>query len=553
MAALSEEEEFEFRLRMEQEQGAVEEPSKLDKIKMGLGDQGYGIEQFLNKISPDAVKNAVGGADKFLYENTGGTFGKLPGAKGIDQRIQEREAAYQKKRGPDAGFDGYRTLGNVANPINYIPALGQASKAPAAASLLSRIFGGGATGGALAATNPVTEGDFWEGKRNQAVAGLLAGGAVPLVTGAASRMISPNSTRNANLNLLQKEGVKPTVGQTLGGNWNKAEEKLTSIPIMGDFVNAARGRAQKDFNEAAINRASGKVGVKVEGAGHDAVKEAGDAIRATYAEAIDQIKSVKFDDQFAGDVNKLKEISKNLTPSMRTKFNKELNDRVGERFRGTRSMEGETYKQVDSELGTLAARWRASPDAAQKEFGDAIFELKKAMHQAARRSNPQALKGLDAADKAYANLIRVELAAKGAKGADGVFTPGQLNTAVGQADKSIRKRNQSRGDALMQDLSRAGQEVLGNKVPNSFTADRALYAGGGLGAGVISPAIPAGLLAGSAAYTAPGQSLLRGLVNSRPDVAQPVGDAVRKFSSFLVPAAEKSASEEMNNLFNRRR
>lgn len=553
MAALSEEEEFEFRLRMEQEQGAVEEPSKLDKIKMGLGDQGYGIEQFLNKISPDAVKDAVGGADKFLYENTGGTFGKLPGAKGIDQRIQEREAAYQKKRGPDAGFDGYRTLGNVANPINYIPALGQASKAPAAASLLSRIFGGGATGGALAATNPVTEGDFWEGKRNQAVAGLLAGGAVPLVTGAASRMISPNSTRNANLNLLQKEGVKPTVGQTLGGNWNKAEEKLTSIPIMGDFVNAARGRAQKDFNEAAINRASGKVGVKVEGAGHDAVKEAGDAIRATYAEAIDQIKSVKFDDQFAGDVNKLKEISKNLTPSMRTKFNKELNDRVGERFRGTRSMEGETYKQVDSELGTLAARWRASPDAAQKEFGDAIFELKKAMHQAARRSNPQALKGLDAADKAYANLIRVELAAKGAKGADGVFTPGQLNTAVGQADKSIRKRNQSRGDALMQDLSRAGQEVLGNKVPNSFTADRALYAGGGLGAGVISPAIPAGLLAGSAAYTAPGQSLLRGLVNSRPDVAQPVGDAVRKFSSFLVPAAEKSANEEMNNLFNRRR
>jgi hypothetical protein len=105
----------------------------------------------------------------------------------------------------------------------------------------------------------------------------------------------------------------------------------------------------------------------------------------------------------------------------------------------------------------------------------------------------------------------------------------------------------------MQDLSRAGQKVLGNKVPNSFSADRALYAGGGLATGLIDPMIPAGLLAGSAAYTAPGQSLLRGLVNSRPDVAQPIGQAIRKFSPLTVPAAAQSANEEMDNLFNRRR
>ena len=521
-------------------------PSKLDKIKMGLGDQIYGIEQILDKVSPDAVKDAVVGADEFLYENTGGYLGNQRGRKGIDQRIQEREAEYQKKRGPDAGFDGYRTFGNVANPINYAPFLGPVSKAPAVTGLLGRIFGQGTAGGALAATNPVVEGDFWEGKRNQAGTGFLAGGAVPVVTGGFSRVVSPNSTRNADLNLLKKEGVKPTVGQTLGGAWNKAEEKMTSVPIIGDFVNSARGRAQKDFNKAAINRASGPVGSKVEGTGHDAVKQAGDAISAAYTKAIDQIKSVKFDDQFAGDINKLKEISKNLTPSMRTKFNKELNDRVGGRFRGTRSMDGDTYKQVDSELSTLAARWRGSPDAAQKEFGDAVFELKKVFHQAARRSNPQAIKGLDAADKAYANLVRVELAARGAKGTDGVFTPGQLNTAIGQSDDKIRKRGQSRGTSLMQDLSRAGQNVLGNKVPNSFTTDRALYAGGGLGSYLIDPMIPAGLLGGSAAYTAPGQSLLRGLVNSRPDMAQPIGQAIRKFSPLTVPAAAQSANEEIN-------
>ena len=518
-----------------------EKPSMNEKLDFGWMDPMYGTEQFVDKIVPERFKDAMGGANKWLSENTDGVVDKWP-EKGIDQRVKEREAEYQKKRGPDAGFDGYRTIGNIFNPLTLLPT----TKVKAGVNLIDRIRQGALTGGAVASTNPVVEEDFWEGKRNQTGAGLLAGGAVPIVTGAASRMISPNSTRNADLNLLKKEGVKPTVGQTLGGNWNKAEEKMTSWPIMGDFINSARGRAQKDFNEAAINRASGKVGVNVKGTGHDAVKEAGDAISATYAKAIDQIKIVKFDDKFAGDINKLKVIAEKLTPSMRAKFNKELNERVGERFRGTRSMEGGTYKQVDSELGTLSARWKASPDAAQKEFGDAIFELKKVFHQAARRSNPKALKGLDAADKAYANLIRVELAAKGAKGADGVFTPNKLNTAIGQADDTIRDRGSSHGTALMQDLSRAGQKVLGNKVPNSFSADRALYAGGGLATGLIDPMIPAGLLAGSAAYTAPGQSLLRGLVNSRPDVAQPIGKAIRKFSPSLVPAAAQAANEEIN-------
>ena len=556
MAALSEEEEFEFRLRMEQEQGgsgAVEGPSKLDKMKMGFGDQKYGIEQFLDKVSPDAVKDAVGGADKFLYENTKGVMGKLPGAKGIDQRIQEREAEYQKKRGPDAGFDGYRTFGNVANPINYVPFLGPASKAPAVTGLLGRIFGQGTAGGVLAATNPVVEGDFWEGKRNQAGTGFIAGGAVPVVTGGLSRVISPNSTRNADLNLLKKEGVKPTVGQTLGGNWNRLEEKMTSWPIMGDFIHNARVRSQKDFNEAAINRATGKVGVKVEGTGHDAVKEAADVISAAYTKALDKIKSVNFDDQFAREINQLKKEASDLLPGVRAKFNKELNDRVGERFRGTRSMDGDTYRQVDSELDTLYRNWKKGKDPADRDFAEKIFKLKNAFHQAARRSNPQAVEGLDAAGAGYANLVRVEGAAKGSKATDGLFTPNKLNIAAGQADDTVRGRGSSHGTALMQDLSRAGQKVLGNKVPNSFSADRGLLGLGGAASYFVDPMLPTGLLAGSAAYTAPGQSLLRGLVNSRPDVAQPIGQAIRKFSPSLVPAAAQSANEEMDNLFNRRR
>ena len=526
--------------------------SKLDKIKMGFGDQGYGIEQFLDKVSPDVVKDAVGGADKFLYENTKGVMGKLPGAKGIDQRIREREAEYQKKRGPDAGFDGYRTFGNVANPINYIPALGLASKAPAATGLLGRIFGGGVTGGALAATNPVIEEDFWEGKRNQAGLGLIAGGAVPVVMGGLSRIISPNSSRNADLNLLKKEGVKPTVGQTLGGNWNKAEEKMTTMPIMGDFIHNARVRAQKDFNEAAINRASGPLAVNIKGVGHDAINAADEAVNAAYDKALDKIKSVNFDKQFSDELAVLKNGTSKLHPDNRNTFNLELRDLVESKMKG--GMTGKSFKEVDSELKKLADDWiSGNSTASERKLGKEFIKLRKILKNQVRRIDPDSMADVDLADKAYANLSRVNKAAQAAKGSDGVFTPYQLINAAAVKDKSVGKNAVGKGKALLQDLGRAGQNVIGNKVPNSFSADRALYAGGGLATGLIDPMIPAGLLAGSAAYTAPGQSLLRGLVNSRPDVAQPIGQAIRKFSPLTVPAAAQSANEEMDNLFNRRR
>ena len=555
MAALSEEEEFEFRLRMEQEQGgsgAVEGPSKLDKIKMGLGDQIYGIEQILDKVSPDAVKDAVVGADEFLYENTGGYLGNQRGRKGIDQRIQEREAEYQKKRGPDAGFDGYRTIGNVANPINYIPFLGPASKAPAVTGLLGRIFGQGTAGGVLAATNPVVEGDFWEGKRNQAGTGFLAGGAVPVVTGGFSRLVSPNSTRNADLNLLKKEGVKPTVGQTLGGAWNKAEEKMTTMPIMGDFIHNARVRSQKDFNEAAINRASGPLAVNVKGVGHDAINAADEAVNAAYDKALDKIKSVNFDKQFSDELAVLKNGTSKLHPDNRNTFNLELRDLVESKMKG--GMTGKSFKEVDSELKKLADDWiSGNSTASERKLGKEFIKLRKILKNQVRRIDPDSMADVDLADKAYANLSRVNKAAQAAKGSDGVFTPYQLINAAAVKDKSVGKNAVGKGKALLQDLGRAGQNVIGNKVPNSFSADRALYAGGGLATGLYNPMIPAGLLAGSAAYTAPGQSLLRGLVNSRSDMAQPIGQAIRKFSPLTVPAAAQSANEEMDNLFNRRR
>jgi len=223
-------------------------------------------------------------------------------------------------------------------------------------------------------------------------------------------------------------------------------------------------------------------------------------------------------------------MAQSLTPDMRNKFNQKLNDVIGGRMSGNGSMLGETYKKVDSEIGGLAAKFGKSSVASESELGDAFAQLQNLLKQQAMRTNPKAADALKAADAGWANLVRVEGAAKAGKNADGMFTPAQLNSAIQQADGSVRGRSMARGTALMQDLANAGQNVIGNKVPNSFTTDRALIAGGGLGAGFLNPVIPAGLLAGAAGYTPQIQSLLRGLVSSRPQSAEAIAEALRKAS-----------------------
>ncbi len=505
--------------------------SRTDKVVKGLRDPIDGGAQLLTNILPASVVKAGNSLNNWLADKTG-LVGRLPEG-GVDQQVRSAEQDYQAQRtaSGESGFDGYRVLGNVVNPANI--AIG--AKLPAAASLLGRVGVGVAGGGLTSLLNPVTEGDFGTEKAKQIGVGMVAGGLVPAITGGIARVISPNASVNPNLQLLKDSGVKPTVGQALGGRWNSLEEKMTSLPIMGDVISNARGDALGQFNNAAINRAAGKVGTKVEGTGQAAVKEAGDAISKSYDDALNQVKYLKFDQQFANDYGQLKTMAQGLTGPMRSKFNTKANEVLGSRMSGTGSMLGETYKKVDSEIGGLAAKYQKSAVASEAELGDAFAQLQSLLKAQAGRSNPNAAAALEKADAGWANLVRIEAAAKAGHNAEGMFTPAQLNSAIRQADQSTRGRAVSRGTALMQDLGSAGQQVLGNKVPNSFTTDRALIAGGGLGAYLVNPMIPAGLLGGAAMYTAPMQSLLRGAVSARPDSAQAVAEAFRKVAPAAIP------------------
>ena len=58
---------------------------------------------------------------------------------------------------------------------------------------------------------------------------------------------------------------------------------------------------------------------------------------------------------------------------------------------------------------------------------------------------------------------------------------------------------------------------------------------GGLGAYLVNPAIPMGLLGGAALYTQPGKRLLSGMVAARPEAAKTVADTLRQASPALIP------------------
>ena len=513
---------------------AVATVSSASRIGRGLRDPIDGGAQLLTKLLPQSVVQAGNAANNWLADKTG-LVGRLP-AGGVDQQVREGETAYQASRGEDAGsFDGARLLGNVINPVNL--AIG--ARAPQAASLLRRVAIGAGGGAAVSALNPVVgNGDFASEKLTQVGAGAAFGGAVPAVVGGLARVVSPNASRNAQLAMLKNEGVKPTIGQTLGGWANRLEERAQSIPLMGDAISAARQRSGDQLNRAAANRALFSIGQKLPDGvtGNDAVLYVRRALSDAYDDVLPKL-SVSQDNAFKQALSGLQgNVSQGaINPNAKAAFNRFLKNEVNPLFQGQNAMTGETFKRLQSTITEKIQQTAASTDADQRLLATAYKELGDQLNQLSIRTNPQVASQLKAVNAGYANFKRLQKAASSVAAEDGVFTPAMLHNAVKAADRSKDKARFAEGNALMQDLSAAGKTMLHNRVPNSGTPERLMLGGGALATGMVSPYIPAGLLGGAAMYTSPMQNLLRGAVSQRPQSANAVAEALRKASPALAP------------------
>jgi hypothetical protein len=137
----------------------IEPPSFGERVWQGVTDPFYGGAQ---------IGAAIGAATDYGF----GPEMPPAQAKQVDQSVRAREREYEIRRGPDAGFDWGRLLGNVLSPQN----VALTAAAPASAASLPARIGAGMLGGALgAASEPVTHGDVASGKIGQVVTGAALG------------------------------------------------------------------------------------------------------------------------------------------------------------------------------------------------------------------------------------------------------------------------------------------------------------------------------------------------------------------------------------------
>jgi len=497
----------------------------------------YGVREPVNAAAqmaynamPEAVQQAGDKADAWLYEKTGGFVGSLPGSFNQDLARGERE--YQKTA-PE-GIDWARIGGNV------VPSLLLTRGVPATSTFRGSLAANTTAGAGIGSLAPVykDDGEFWKSKGKQAAGGGGAGAVMTPATHMLGRLIAPKAARNPDLKKLTESGVKPTFGQSLGGWANATEEKLQSMPFVGDAIAAARGRSRQEFNKAALDRVVEPIGKKATKVGTEGVAQVQKMVDDAYTVAKGKVAGVVLDTKAKGDIAALRALAKNLTPSQRRQFENVYTSQVKARLSKAGGMTADSWKRASSYLGEKAARYKKG-NASEQELGDALAELDNILMGAAKRQSPEFAKAITKADAAYSNLVRVELAGQKAAGAaDETFTPGQLMQAVRQADPTKRKRGTAGGRANMQDLAGAGQRVLGNKVPDSGTASRGLVNVGGLLAGSIEPTVALALAGGVGAYTPFIQNLLRGAATMRPQQAQALAQALRPTApAFALPAA----------------
>jgi hypothetical protein len=531
----------------------------LQGVGQGAADPFIAAAQLEAHVLPQPALDAINWARRML-----GTKGEISPAS-IDRAVKDREAGiqasrpieyapptYQERaqeergshpvRTPMApGVDVPRLAGNVGATLP-LSALGPA----AGAGTLPRLLAAGGAGALAGALNPVTEGDFATEKAKQAGVGAVAGGGSMLAGRVAAGTIMPNLRPAARL--LVNEGVELTPGQMAGGMAKRAEDAMSSLPVLGSAMQAGMRRSIETFNRAAINRPLSEIGAALPrglNAGRDAIEWAQQRISQAYDRLLPTLQW-RADRQFLNDTGNLRTLVSEMPQAQRDQFEAILRNRVGQRIMGTGGMDGRTFKQVESELTAMIGPLRSSQDAAQKQLGSALGEVRDIMRSTLERSNPGSADTLASINRAYAGLSRVEDASMRRATPDGIFTPGDLTQAVKAAARRTGNRKSfAAGNAAMQDLAEAAQDVLPSTIPNSGTPERAMWAmlaGGGGASALLSNPAPA-IAAGAAAlpYTSPGMSLLRNYATAMPATRNYLAQALRHATPFAVPGVATAA------------
>ena len=375
---------------------------------------------------------------------------------------------------------GLATGGADVAKVACAKALGAGGKALANAGLgaggsAGHLFGEGEGGVAERAKN-VTD--------NLATVGV--GAALPAALSGVGKVASKGVQRmnRPEVQRLREKGVQPTVGQTLGGSFNRLEEAAQAVPFIG--VRKARERAQGEWRKSFYDDALAPLGKKVDDAdpqqmmiqAQRAVDDAYDSARALmpdgivvnngFRESLGAIKTKVADGGYGLNGDELRDFNrvwKNMQPLFANKGKVSQKD----------------LQKIDQALSSTAGKSNAS-----KELKQAVGDLRATFSDYVGSKNSAYKEAYGKAQESFMGLARLRDAA--AKDAEGAFTPGQAVTATRKQDKSASKG--TTGEGYLQREAQDARRVLGDKVRDSGTAENLIAAGGG-GSGIV------GLLTGA--------------------------------------------------------
>jgi hypothetical protein len=433
---------------------------------------------------------------------------------GTQRRIQDR---YMEDRPKAANLaKGAGMAITAAVPVGKtVEAL---AAAPRAVNMARGAVTAAATGAGVAAADRGTV------EERVAAASKAATDPVTLGLGAAFGGIAPSipSVRSVkpttDASILADAGVSTTIPQKMGGGAKTVEDLLKRFPIIGQAITGANARQIEQLNRAVALKALEPVGIalpKTVKPGFEMVEHVDDALGAIYDKAAKLVPQVPPEAiaPFKAQLASIAERKADLPETVAAQYDSIVASRLARLDRPDAS--GALVKQIHGELGKLQA------EAARKgetTLSGMIGDTRQAVMGIIADANPQAAALIKRADKGWQVYSILNDAAASASNRGGVFLPGQLNTQVRGAGRSMGTNMTGKGKAPLQDLATAATRTIPDGFGNPGTANAALLSGGGVGL-VTAPGPTVAAAAGLTAASTPYFLMARKIMETLPESA----------------------------------
>jgi hypothetical protein len=313
---------------------------------------------------------------------------------------------------------------------------------------------------------------------------------------------------------LANKLVVTTPGQRGGKIASAIEQRATSIPLVGDMIKRARGKATEQWNRAELNEAikdAGGAEIPKNRTGRDAIAHTQDQMHEAYNRVLGKMTGdLNSADPSGMTFRQFLDQTKTLTtqslePQTAKTVNGIIDNKVIMKFGQNGKATGERIKEIQEALRTEINDLK-SGNYQDRKAAEALKQVSADMKAMLKRENPKLAAELDDVDKGYAKFKASSKASLYSTKNQGAYTPAQKLQAIKSRDKSKDKQQFASGHAPGEKDAEAVESVIGNTEPDSGSAGRiatmeAIFTGGGAAAG--HPLIGAAMAAAPLLYSQP--------------------------------------------------